>query len=171
MAAYNSIDLARLGLASGEGRRLDVEVDPGELELAGERYAFVPTTPAHLEISRTAAGHALHLTFAGDVVGPCTRCLAEARVGVEVDAREVDQPGSRDDELASPYVADDVLDLLAWSRDAVALALPSKLLCRPECAGLCPVCGASLNDADPEEHRHGSRVDPRWEPLRGLKLE
>jgi hypothetical protein len=44
---------------------------------------------------------------------------------------------------------DDELDLARWAHDALALALPIQLLCRPDCKGLCPVCGASLNDADP----------------------
>jgi uncharacterized protein len=172
MSAQDRIDLGRLGLGSGEGRRFDLEVDVGPLEEGGEPYVLSPDpTPARLEVSRTSSGHALRLRLAGEVVGPCMRCLTEARVAVEVDAREVDQPSAGDEELTSPYVTDEVVGVAAWARDAVALALPTQLLCRPDCAGLCPVCGAPLNDADPEEHRHPSGGDPRWEPLRGLKLE
>ena len=42
----------------------------------------------------------------------------------------------------------------SWARDAVALALPEKILCRPDCAGLCPECGKNLND-EPHEHEAG----------------
>jgi uncharacterized protein len=171
MAAYNSIDLARLALSPGEGRRLEVEIDPGELELGGERYAFMPGGEgARLEISRTAAGHALRLVFACELAGPCMRCLEAARVAVEVEAREVDQPSTGDEELASPYVDAEQLDLANWAHDALALALPEKLLCGPDCAGLCPVCGVSLNEADPADHRHETGGDPRWQKLRELKL-
>ena len=38
-------------------------------------------------------------------------------------------------------MAGEVLDLGAWARDALALALPDQVLCRPDCAGLCAVCG------------------------------
>jgi uncharacterized protein len=169
MSAQNRIDLGRLGLGSGGGRRFDLDVDVGPLELGGESYVLWPDpTPARLDVSRTSSGHALRLRLASEVVGPCMRCLTEARVAVEVDAREVDQPSAGDEELTSPYVADEVVDVATWARDAVALALPTQLLCRPDCAGLCPVCGAPLNDADPEEHRHPPGGDPRWEPLRGL---
>jgi uncharacterized protein len=67
------------------------------------------------------------------------------------------------------YGADDRLDLGAWARDAVALALPDKILCRPECAGLCPVCGNDLNE-EPHEHEEAS-VDPRWAALQELAAE
>jgi uncharacterized protein len=53
----------------------------------------------------------------------------------------------------------------------VVLALPAQPLCREDCAGLCPVCGESLNDADPEAHNHPSSGDPRMAKLRDLKLD
>jgi DUF177 domain-containing protein len=71
------------------------------------------------------------------------------------------------EELRTPYLADDNLDLTAWSRDAVALALPDKILCRADCAGLCPMCGKNLNE-DPHEH-DDERTDSRWSALESLR--
>ena len=65
-----------------------------------------------------------------------------------VDAREVDQPGDAE-ELHSPYLEGGLLDLAAWARDALVLAMPAQIVCREECLGLCSVCGANLNEADP----------------------
>jgi len=71
------------------------------------------------------------------------------------------------DEERSPYVDDDKLELSAWARDAVVLALPDKILCRPDCAGLCDVCGKNLND---EPHTHEEEhSDPRWAALEALR--
>ena len=53
-------------------------------------------------------------------------------------------------------------------RDAVVLALPLSPLCRDDCPGLCPDCGARLADAGPG-HRHDDAVDPRWAALQGLE--
>jgi uncharacterized protein len=171
-AAYHSIDLTRFALSPGEGRRLDVDSDPGELELGGQRYAVAgDSVAARLDISRTAAGYAIRMRFLAHVDGPCMRCLEDAEVAVEVDAREVDQPRTADEELRSPYVTEGELDLSSWAHDALVLALPFQLLCRPECKGLCGVCGVSLNDVDPAEHDHGRAPDPRWEKLRELKLD
>ncbi len=74
------------------------------------------------------------------------------------------------EELLSPYVREETLDLAAWARDAFALSAPVQVVCRPECAGLCPVCAADLNKEGPEHH-HESEPDPRWAKLRELELE
>ena len=98
-------------------------------------------------------------------------CAASRRRAptIEVDAREVDVPGGGE-ELSSPYVEDEVLDLARWAHDAFALGMPVQVLCRPDCAGLCPVCAANLNEAGPEHH-HERAPDPRWAKLRELRLE
>ncbi len=97
------------------------------------------------------------------------RCLEGAERMVGIDAREVDQPGGGED-LTSPYVDGEELDVGAWTRDALALALPARILCREECRGLCAVCGENLNTAEPG-HTHAPEPDPRWAALRELRLE
>jgi uncharacterized protein len=165
-AQYHNIDLGQLGLTPGAARRLEVELEPGAFEFGGESYTPVPATvPARLDVSRTVAGHALRLRFEAVLAGPCMRCLEPAEVTIGVDAREVSQPAGGDEELESPYVDGEELALGAWARDALALALPAQLLCREDCAGLCPVCGGSMNDARPGEHDHPRPVDPRLAKL------
>lgn len=170
MRASNKIDLARLRLSAGEGRRLDVVIDSGELQYGGQRYATSHPDAARIDVSRPAGGYALRLRFDTELESPCMRCLEEARTSVSVDAREVDQPGGGE-ELDSPYLDLEELRLGDWAHDALALALPAQLLCRPDCAGLCQVCGESLNDAEPGAHEHEAPPDPRWEKLRELKLD
>ena len=163
-------DLAALGLTPGEGRRLDLAVGLDPLDFGGETYAPEALVPARLEVSKmTGGGYALRLAFAVALSGPCQRCLEAATPRVEVDAREVDQPGGGD-ELSSPYMQGGDLDVHAWARDALALALPSQILCREDCAGLCPICGADLNAAGPD-HGHESTPDPRWSKLDELRFE
>jgi uncharacterized protein len=170
MAANQTIELVRVAPSPGDGRRIEVDVEPGSVELGGHVYRMAPEVlDGRLEVSRTAAGYALHLKFAGEIVGPCMRCLGDARVAVTVDAREVDQPGTADEELRSPYVTEGELDLGAWAHDALVLAMPQQLFCRDDCAGLCPVCGESLNDAAPGAHDHPREPDPRWDKLRELQ--
>jgi uncharacterized protein len=167
------IDLANLGLAHGQGTRLDLSIRLDPLEFGGQAYSprGGAAMQTRLDISRPSNGYAFRLRFPLRVDGPCMRCLEDAGVEVEVDAREVDQADTEDEELRSPYVVEDELDLGRWAHDAAVLALPAQILCRPDCAGLCPVCGEPLNDADPADHRHDAGGDPRWDKLRELKLD
>jgi uncharacterized protein len=64
-------------------------------------------------------------------------------------------------------IGDETVDLSAWARDTIALALPDKILCRPDCAGLCPVCG---KDRNVEPHVHDEVApDSRWAALEALR--
>jgi uncharacterized protein len=168
----DSFDLGRLGLTSGEGRHLDVAVLLDPLQFGGQRYEAVPAeVPAQLDVSRTTGnGWFLRLRLGARLSGPCMRCLEDAGRAIAIDAREVHQPGAGDDELQSPYLEGDELDVHAWARDALVLELPTQIVCTDECQGLCAVCGENLNTAAPD-HGHEPAPDPRWAKLSELKLE
>ena len=164
--------LGRMGLTSGEGRRLELHTTLASLELGGERYTPDPElVPVRLDISRTTGnGYALRLRFSATLTGPCMRCLGPAAPSFDIDAREVNQPGAGDEDMSSPYVdGDDDLDLAAWARDAFALAVPAQITCMADCRGLCPECGANLNDEP--EHAHEVEPDPRWAKLSEIRFD
>ncbi|HMI22190.1 MAG TPA: DUF177 domain-containing protein [Gaiellaceae bacterium] len=124
--------------------------------------------PAELAITKATTGTVFDLRFTTRLHGPCYRCLEDAVLEVPIVAREYQATNPEgSDELRTPYLVDDNLDLVAWSRDAVALALPDKILCRAECAGLCPACGKDLNK---EPHTHEEvATDTRWAALERLR--
>jgi len=165
-----TFDVARLRLSSGEARRLELDVPVDGFDFGGQRYAVQGgQVGAILDVAHTTNGYSLRLRFAADLEGPCVRCLESADQEVQVDAREIDQPGG-DEELSSPYLDEGQLDIQAWARDALALALPTQIVCREDCKGLCAVCGENLNRAGPD-HVHEPEPDPRWAALRDLKLD
>lgn len=166
----DTLDIVRLGLSSGEARRLEVEVSVDPLEFSGQSYAAEGgAVDALLDLSHTVAGYSLRLRYTAALRGPCMRCLEEARERVEIDSREIDQPGGGED-LTSPYLEDGVLDLRAWARDALVLALPVLIVCREDCLGLCQVCGENLNEAE-AGHVHESEPDPRWAKLSEIEFD
>ncbi len=167
----DSFDLNGMRLTSGEGRRLDVAVQIEPFELGSDRYAVTPAVvPVRLDVSRTTGdGFALRLRFTATLAGPCMRCLEPADADHVVDVREVSQPNAGE-ELDSPYVERGTLDLAAWARDALALNLPRAILCREDCLGLCPVCGANLNTAG-ADHAHEREPDSRWAKLSEIKFD
>ena len=166
-----SFDLRSARLRSGEEYRDDIELELTPLEYGGERYLPVPdTVPAELVVARASTGTVFELGFATRLHGPCYRCLGDAVLDLAVDGREYQATNPEgSDELRTPYLVDDRLDLHGWARDAIALALPEQILCRADCAGLCPVCGKDLN-VEPHEHEE-EHADPRWAALAKLRDE
>ena len=164
-----TFNLRTLKLRSGEQFREERELRLEPLELGGQRYVPVPeTVPAQLTITRASTGTVFELAFDVRLHGPCMRCLDDAVLDLPISAREYEATSPEgDEELRTPYLEDDKLDLSAWARDALALALPDKILCRPDCAGLCPVCGKNLND-EPHVHEE-AESDPRWAALEALR--
>ena len=156
-------------LRPGEQFRDVRSVDLEPLDLGGQRYVPIPESPeAVITLTQTSSGLVLELELEVRMVGPCVRCLADAGVSLHVKSQEYQatSPGESD-ELTTPYLVEHRLDLSAWAHDAVALALPDKILCRDDCAGLCPVCGRDLN-REPHEHEDEAH-DPRWAALADLK--
>lgn len=164
-----TVDLDGLVLSSGEAVRLDLELDPRPPVVGGEALQLPgESVPARIDVSRTTSGYALRLRAEVVIEGTCARCLEPARHVATIDVREVDQRSEDDSELCSPYVEDNMLDVSSWMHDALRLALPERLLCRGDCAGLCEVCGISLNDVEPGAHRHERPPDPRFAKLSEL---
>jgi uncharacterized protein len=164
------LDLRTLRIRSGEQveQQRAVELEP--YDLGGQRYEPRPADPeADLTVTRTTDGLVLELDLETRLAGPCFRCLTGTEIALRVRGREYQaaRGAEEDEELRTPYVEDDKLDVSRWARDAVALALPEKILCREDCAGLCAVCGRDLN-AEPHTHEETAR-DPRWGALAELR--
>jgi DUF177 domain-containing protein len=164
-----TLNLRTLRLRSGEQYRDRHEIPLEPFELAGQRYLPVPdTAAAEVAVTKASSGTVFELAFPVRLHGPCFRCLEDASLGLRVRSREyqaTDPEGV--EELTTPYIHDDRLDLAEWARDAVADMLPEQILCREDCAGLCPVCGRNLN-AEPHEHE-AETGDARWDALAELR--
>jgi uncharacterized protein len=170
--APRPLDLRRLELAPGEARELEVQIQPGDILVGGQRYVVEPPDlPSRIEVAQSASGWHLRLRTRAEVAGPCWRCLSQARIAVDVDARDFaafgrDPDAPYDEDLDCEYLDGDALDVTGMARDAIIDRLPSPILCRDDCAGLCPTCGGDLNagpcGCPPPP------TDSRWEALKDL---
>jgi len=127
-----------------------------------------------LRLESVSEGVLVSGTVTGTATGECSRCLHPISVRLEVATQELfAYPDSTTDATAEDdevgRLQGDLIDLEPAVRDAVVLSLPTSPLCREDCPGLCPECGAHWDDL-PADHRHDERVDPRWEALRQLNL-
>jgi uncharacterized protein len=136
----------------------------------------VPSGPLHVtgRLSTAGAGRFYwHGRIDGDVVMPCRRCLTDASahvagdehiIFVEADDEEADNP--------DVYPLDaraDELDLRPALREQWLLTVPTFVLCRDDCNGLCDTCGADLNSS-PCGCPPKMSIDSRWDALRKLSL-
>lgn len=178
-------DTRDLGRRPGTLKRLTRTV-PAPKDLGNEVVGVPEGDPVELELRLESVmeGVLVTGTARARVTGECVRCLEplgqELRVDIqelysypETDARgRVARGGGSgadaeeaDAEEEALYLEDDMFDLEPELRDAVVLALPLQPVCREDCPGLCPDCGARL--ADDPDHRHDV-VDARWAALQGL---
>jgi uncharacterized protein len=162
-------NLNNVKLRTGEQFRENVEVQLEPLVLGGQEYLPVPDqVPSVLTITKATSGSVYTLGYTVNLHGPCFRCLRDSTIELKIHATEYQAVNSGgDEELESPYISEDSLDLSSWARDALALELPEKILHTPDCAGLCTVCGKDLNE---EPHTHDElAADPRWAALEQLR--
>jgi uncharacterized protein len=125
--------------------------------------------PVTVDVSRTTGGgYALRLRAGRPRCrGRACAASSDAQPRLRVDAREVELPGGGE-ELDSPYVQGELLDLRSWVHDAVALAAPTRC-CASRTARACARLRRALASAGPEHH-HEREPDPRWAKLRELDL-
>jgi uncharacterized protein len=158
------VDLRTLRLIPGDYRRQEVPITIVPFTAGAQEYRAEPSEmKAQLGLTRLAGGLLFDLAFDVAVIGPCQRCLEDARIVLEVSAREyqADVPEVEDEET-TPYLQGELLDVDRWATDSAILSLPIVIRCREDCAGL---CGADRNlvacGCEPPK-------DARWERLREL---
>jgi uncharacterized protein len=115
--------------------------------------------------------------FAGTFEVPCARCIEPVEIPLAAEFDLIFRPVGADTEgpersiTASEteigYYQGDSLSLEDVLREQVLLSLPARTLCKPDCKGLCPRCGANRN-LQPCNCDEG-KADPRWEALTGLR--
>lgn len=128
----------------------------------------------HIRLESVMEGVLVSGSVQATATGACVRCLDPVRLDLELDFQELFAYADRaahhlqvaqpdDEELHE--LEDDLADLEPVLRDAVVPALPLQPVCREDCPGLCPQCGARLAD-DPDHHH--DVIDPRWAALAEL---
>lgn len=177
-AAPGRLDLGSLHLAAGEGTRAEVVVPVEPITIGPEQYA-IGDVPVTVDIAKmVGGGYSLRLRAEAAVRGTCLRCLDVIALERRLDVREIDSPqddeedlGDAADDLHSPYVDGDILELGAWVRDALVLDLPATMAPPLGDDDRCVQCQRTLQDLGaPAPAADEATLDPRWAKLRELDL-
>jgi DUF177 domain-containing protein len=138
-------------------------------------YQFRGGVPVDVSFYRLGSDLFFRGRFRSDVSGTCARCLESYSFALGKEFTFVLKPLNAaaaeaeltEEDLSFSFYEGDEVNLAPLVRETLLLALPTKPLCREDCRGLCPRCGANRNGAEcgcREEWR-----DPRLEVLRTLK--
>ncbi len=117
--------------------RLGESVIDGPMAVDGEVAGLIEAVQAHFKVSGSA-----HLT--------CTRCLSAWDETITADGEQVYRRVADEDGYG---IVDDEIDISGPAQDELALSLPIVPLCKPDCKGLCPMCGTDLNTEPCDGHR------------------
>lgn len=164
------IDIGNLLKQRGQTLERSVQADVEPLDVGGEQVEF--EGPVRLDVRLHNAGGRLwaDVKAHGRIRASCARCLKPVERALEFSYSEAfrrpDQDPLDDEGVRESVFEGDEIDLSEGFREQLLLALPMRQLCREDCRGLCPICGADLNEGD-----CGCRpndVDPRLAPLAEL---
>ncbi|HTN53991.1 MAG TPA: DUF177 domain-containing protein [Anaeromyxobacter sp.] len=177
---------------AGLRRTWDVPREQVDEIVAGDRAGYRAAGPAHVEATLDKIERRVRVGARGraPLTVPCGRCLEPVSVTVPVDFEltlvpsdeYVDDPRTGKDAAGRPVAgsfepaeaeeeayAGKVIELDPILREQLLLALPAYPVCKDDCKGLCPICGANLNDRECGCDRHVP--DPRWAGLKNVKLQ
>ena len=130
---------------AGQVYPFQASVELPEMEVLSDTIRFEDVVVEGEYFSTGDSRISLRATARAKVVSRCSRCLepVQEAVRAEIDALYARQPDPEDPDL---YVFEfHALELEDAVKDALLLELPLQFFCRPDCKGLCPVCGANLN--------------------------
>ena len=164
-ASQLSVEISELLRQPGSSKRLEFSEEfPG---LGLDIGRVLPVMSFDLRLDSLVEGILVGGTVTGTYSFECIRCLKPFEQPFAVQLGEVmayeGQPGAEE----GYQITGDHAHLEPVIRDAVMLAMPLNPLCRPDCRGLCAVCGADLNTTDCGHN--AAKQDLRWEPLAALR--
>lgn len=164
----------RLGKIEEEPKKISFKEKPQTLDLSWKDGHFRSPIRLEFEVWRRGDGFLLQGEITTQVDAQCSRCLKDFILPLRVPFKliiKLGPQGGIEDNLEEDFLllspSAETLEIEERVRQLILLSLPRKPLCRPDCKGLCPVCGKDLNEGECNCRRQ--IPDSRWEKLKFLK--
>lgn len=155
----------------------DFEISPAEINLNEETARLEQPVKIAGTLRKKIAQVDIEGQISGEIEIDCTRCLAGVKTALDFPFRAVYvTPENYTQDAEAELRAEDLevavfdghqIDLTELAREQVLLNLPTRFLCREDCRGLCPKCGANQNTVNCNCAE--KEIDPRWSALKELK--
>lgn len=155
-----------------------LEVDASALEFVDDYFSLPEPVQVRLNIGRSIETYSFKGSIGCIVSGECCRCLEAIKEPLETDFRLLVQRKQASEEELEAVVEEEEamildpgmksVDLTGEIREALVLALPLRVYCKPDCKGLCALCGVNLNKSECD--CTDKPDDLRWAALKELKF-
>ena len=148
------IDISELISSDSLSRSYEASIEMEELVFEGCRYPLTQKEPVRLHLTgRGKSRVAMEASVKISVLIPCSRCLKDVELkfdfgcSQEMDFEKI-RSGGLDDIDEISFIEGNSLDVDRFVQNELIVRLPAKVLCKEDCAGLCPVCGQDLNEGE-----------------------
>ncbi len=152
-------DVKAIARTQGADMAVQAVAAPDDIGLAFPGFTFDGGSQVAFQGTIQNAGHGLLILTgkaSADYEALCARCLAPIRRSLTVDIRETFRSNQRvsgerlpepeeNGDIGSYEYTDYTVDVTDAVRENLLPALPIRELCREDCAGICPICGADRN--------------------------
>jgi len=172
------INVADIKLEAGSHKQVDLSVSLEPIEMGGQEVQFDQPFTGSAEVWNVGDRLLVKARLSGEAEMICSRCLTQypEQLSISFEEEFIESAGEedleeQDDEESGRTVSfyqGNEIDLTEPLRENILLALPMKPLCSSDCEGLCPTCGANLNEGPCECSGETKVVDPRLAVLKDL---
>jgi len=148
------IDLSELSSVRGMKKTVSTTIEKEEIRFNGSVYAFYGPSSVSLELEHSKDGIVMVTGTASFQLSiPCDRCLEPVHVPFSLKLEQTINTSASEEERiqaldAQPFIQGHLLDTDLLVCDELVVNMPVKVLCRPDCKGICPKCGCSRNIRD-----------------------
>jgi len=167
------INLSKIKMTPGASHRFSFEETLSPEEYGYGEYRLEGSVTCEGSVTNSGNGsYALSASYSSVAVLICSRCGQDFSIPVsgEMEAMFSADPSESEDGECSVYrFENDCIDLGEAVAGEIFFSLPMQPLCREDCRGLCPVCGADLNKKSCS--CQSDRIDPRWEKLKNFMID
>jgi uncharacterized protein len=169
------VDLAKLESARAVYK---FELSPDEIDFEDDEIAL----KSNVKVSANLEKHIVQTNVEGEISTgieiDCNRCLTKVENDLKIpfsaafvtpeNYSKQSEKELGEEELEVSVIENEEIDLAQLVREQILLAIPAQFLCREDCKGLCPVCGANKNLIDCKCRL--DEIDPRWSALKNINI-
>lgn len=155
------------------------ELGSQDLDLPESEYKLIDKLSAHYVLNKSGKNLTLNLHANYTLQMTCSRCLTKFNQAFKEESMYIIQIGQEKvveterelttEDILMLFIPTTELDTVPILRETILLSIPMKPLCKPDCKGLCPICGADQNKTTC--HHEEQEIDNRWSQLLNLKKE